>query len=361
MIPLKKSHKDLRMLKQLDIKNLKSIDKTSLKLAPLTLLTGANSSGKSTAIQALMLLIKNSQASNRYSMEELIRYLSDFAVIRNKKNNAKSIELTAIDTENTSHFLKLTSEGIEKSTQLPYLYELEESVQGAELLYLNANRIGAQDLVQVSERKVGNLGEYLFSSFDKIKGRKLPDSLLRFEGSKTISYQLSQWLSFITGSQIELITEKLSDQVKVSFSVKDLDANVSPFNLGAGMSYIAKVIIICLMGKKGDLILLENPEVQLHPKAQARLGVFLSYIASSGIQLIVETHCEHLINKIAYEVYEDHIQSDDVVIHYKSDVGSDFETILIDENGEFNNIEGDIIGFPTGFFDATLSDLMNMR
>jgi len=349
------------MLKQLEINNLKSIDKETLRLEPLTLLTGSNSSGKSTVIQALMLLIRNSQVSNRYSMEELIRYLSDFSTIRNKKNNAKSIDIAAIDDEGNRHSLQITSDGIQKSSQLPYLYELQPDEEGLELLYLNANRIGAQELLQVSERKVGSLGEYIFSTFEKIKGKALPDSLLRFEGSKTISYQVSQWLSFITGSETELITEKLSDQVNVSFSVKDLDANVSPFNLGAGMSYIAKVIIICLMGKKGDLILLENPEIQLHPKAQAQLGVFLSYIANSGIQLIVETHCEHLINKIAYEVYEDHIPSDAVVIHYKNNVDSNFETILIDENGEFNNTDGEIIGFPTGFFDATLSDLMKMR
>lgn len=349
------------MLKQLEINNLKSIDKETLRLKPLTLLIGSNSSGKSTVIQALMLLIRNSQVSNRYSMEELIRYLSDFSTIRNKKNNAKSIDIVAIDDEGNRHSLQITSDGIQKSSQLPYLYELEPDEEELELLYLNANRIGAQELLQVSERKVGSLGEYLFSTFERIKGKALPDSLLRFEGSKTISYQVGQWLSFITGSETELITEKLSEQVNVSFSVKDLDANVSPFNLGAGMSYIAKVIIICLMAKKGDLILLENPEIQLHPKAQAQLGVFLSYIANSGIQLIVETHCEHLINKIAYEVYEDHIQSDAVVIHYKDNVNSNFETILIDENGEFNNTGGEVIGFPTGFFDATLSDLMNMR
>lgn len=349
------------MLKQLDIQNFKSIDNTTLKLAPLTLLMGANSSGKSTVIQALMLLIKNSQNSNRYSMEELIRYLNDFAAIRNKKNNAKSIHITATDNLGNSHEMEMTAVGTFKTTHLPYLFELEAGAEGQELFYLNANRIGAQDLVQVSERKVGNLGEFLFSTFDKIKGKKLPDTLLRFEGSKTISYQVSQWMSFITGTQTELITENLSDQVKVSFNVKELDAHVSPFNLGAGMSYLAKVIIICLMAKKGDLILLENPEVQLHPKAQAQLGVFLSFIASRGIQLIVETHCEHLINKIAYEVYADHLASDEVVIHYKSGVEPDFETILIDNNGEFNNSDGDIISFPTGFFDATLADLMSMR
>lgn len=349
------------MLKQLDIQNLKSLDKTTLRLAPLTLLTGVNSSGKSTAMQALMLLIRYSQIHNRYSMEELTRYLSDFATIRNKKNNAKSINITAIGADNQSHTLKITVDSIDKSSQLPYLYEREADAEGQELFYLNANRIGAQDLVSVSERKVGSLGEYLFATFDKIKGKALPDALLKFKGSKTLAYQVGEWMSFITGAQTELVTEKLSDQVKVSFHVKDLDSHVSPFNLGAGVSYIAKVIIICLMAKKGDLVLLENPEIQLHPKAQAQLGVFLSFVAHNGIQLVVETHCEHLINKIAYEVHEDRLSSDEVIIHYKGGVECDFETILIDDNGEFNNSEGDIISFPTGFFDATLADLMSMR
>lgn len=348
------------MLNEITINNLKSIDKTTLKLAPLTILTGINSSGKSTVIQALMLLIKNSCISNRYSMEELIRYLNDFQVIRNKKNNAKSVDISVIDNSGENHTLKITADKVEKKIDLPYLYENNEE-GGSEVFYLNANRIGAQDLVQISERKVGNLGEYLFSTFDKIKGHALPDYLLNFEGSKTIGYQVSQWLTTITNSPIELITEKVGDQVKVSFKVKELDTYISPFNLGAGMSYIAKVIIICIMAKKGDLIFLENPEVQLHPKAQAQLGVFLAFIANSGIQLVVETHCEHLINRVAYEVYEDHIISSDVVIHYKGDVEQDFDTILIDENGEFNDIDGQVIGFPSGFFDATLPELMEMR
>lgn len=349
------------MLKQLNITNLKSIKKAELKLASLTLLIGANSVGKSTALQALMLLIKNSHPANGYSMEEMLRYLDDFTVIRNKKTNARNVYLEVIDNEKSFNTLEILADEIRSNSELSYKFEWSNNAEEPELLYLNANRIGAQELVPTSSRKVGARGELLFSHFEKIKGCSLPDNLAKFEGSKTIAYQLSQWLSFITDSKLELVTEQIGDHVKVSFNVKDIESNVSPFNLGVGVSYVAKVLIICLMAKKGDLILLENPEVQLHPKSQALLGVFLSFIARNGIQLIVETHCEHLINKIAYQVYDDKISNEDVVIHYKSAVNEPFETILIDENGEFNNIEGDVISFPNGFFDATLADLMEMR
>ncbi|HIF9383496.1 TPA: AAA family ATPase [Photobacterium damselae] len=349
------------MLKKLDIENLKSIDKSELRLAPLTILTGVNSSGKSTVIQALMLLIKYGEMINRYSMDELTRYLNDFSAIRNKHNNARNINILACDEDNIKYKLTISSEQHISDGILPYIYESQYKDNIPELFYLNANRVGAQEYVSLSERKVGILGEYVFSTFDKVKDDILPDYLIEFNESQTVSYQVRQWLSFISGSLTELITEKFSDQVQVSFKVKDLDSNVSPFNLGAGMSYIAKVIIVCLMARKGDLILLENPEVQLHPSAQAKLGVFLSFIASKGIQIIVETHCEHLINKIAYEIYDDKIDCDDVIIYYKSDANKDFDTIKFDCNGEFNDKEGNVIGFPRGFFDATLSDLMAMR
>ncbi|MDA5479693.1 AAA family ATPase [Yersinia intermedia] len=349
------------MLTHIDITNFKSIESECLKLAPLTILTGANSSGKSSVIQALMLLIMNSAESNRFSMEGVIRYLNEFVNIRNKKTNAKFIEVNLKDSNNLTHHIRITNDGIDKSTSVEYQYEPLKYKEVPEILYLNANRLGAQDIIPLSDRRVGNLGEFLFSTFDKIKIDTVDDSLVKFENSKTISYQVAEWLSFITGTTSELVTERIGDQVKVSFSIKDLEGYVSPFNLGAGMSYISKVIIICLMAKKGDLVLLENPEIQLHPKAQAHLGVFLTFIARSGIQLIVETHCEHLLNKIAYQVFEDEFPADEVIIHYKPDVDKKFISLMMDDNGNYNDLNGSIVSFPKGFFDATLDDLLSMR
>ena len=349
------------MLTHINIHGFKSLDSTSLVLSPLTILTGKNSSGKSSVLQALMLLIKHSASVNQYSMEDIIRFLADFSVIRNKKINAKSIVISAQDIENNNHTLTLNAENTDIDSRLGYQYEPRVVGSEPELLYLNANRLGAQEMVPVSERRVGGAGEYLFSTFDKMKHLPVPDYLVKASESTTLAYQLSYWLKLITGTTSELVTEKVGDQVKVAFTLRELEGNVSPLNLGAGMSYIAKVLIICLMAKKGDLILLENPEIQLHPKAQAHLAIFLAFIASRGIQVIVETHCEHLINKLAYLVYEDEISSEDVILHYKPDVDENFISIKISENGKFTDSNGNVTGFPLGFFDATLDDLMQMR
>ncbi|EEJ0727345.1 AAA family ATPase, partial [Salmonella enterica] len=252
-------------------------------------------------------------------------------------------------------------ENTDIDSRLGYQYEPRVVGSEPELLYLNANRLGAQEMVPFSERRVGGAGEYLFSTFDKMKHLPVPDYLVKASESTTLAYQVSYWLKLITGTTSELVTEKVGDQVKVAFTLKELEGSVSPLNLGAGMSYIAKVLIICLMAKKGDLILLENPEIQLHPKAQAHLAIFLAFIASKGIQIIVETHCEHLINKLAYLVYEDEISTENVVLHYKPEVDENFISLRINENGKFTDLNGEVTGFPLGFFDATLDDLMQMR
>lgn len=349
------------MLNKLTIQNLKSIDRAELTLAPLTIFTGANSSGKSTVLQALMLLIKYSVTANRYSMEELLRYLDPFSAIRNKHVNAKKITVQAVDDNGIAHIINISSDAISTDSALQYQFESIVEKDKPELFYLNANRIGAQDYVPFSERKVGIIGEYLFSHYEKIKREPLPKELVKFEDSSTLAYQLTQWLAFISDTDVELVTEKVGDRVQVSFNVKDIEGNVSPFNLGAGISYIAKVLIICLMAKSGDLVLLENPEVQLHPKSQALLGVFLSFIASKGIQLIVETHCEHLINRIRLEVSNDEINNQSVVIHYKPSTIMPFETLLLDENGHFVDSEENRLSFPSGFFDASVDTLLSLR
>ncbi|EOU3062054.1 TPA: AAA family ATPase [Yersinia enterocolitica] len=349
------------MINRIDIQGFKSIDNEFLKLAPLTILTGTNSSGKSTVIQALLLIFKNSVHMNRFSMDEITRYLSDFSSIRNKNTNAREINLSVETTNKENISLRISSTDILFNPSELYVYESNSDEVKPEFFYLNANRIGPQEQVTVTERKVGNSAEFIFNYFEKVKRNPLSEGLVYFEGSSTIDFQVSKWLSYITETESKLVTEQVStNHINISFDMGGIK-DISPLNLGSGISYVTKVIILCLIAKKGDLIIIENPEIHLHPKAQAQLGVFLAFIANSGIQLIIETHCEHLINKIAYQIYNDKIPDKNVVIHYKGSVNEAFQTINIDENGEFNNEHGCIISFPKGFFDATLANLMEMR
>lgn len=348
------------MLNSVDIKGFKSLHNESIKISPYTIITGLNSSGKSTVIQAILLAVKYSKEQNIYKMEPFTQYLDEFSAIRNKNINAKAVEISLSGKEGTCNVI-VTSEGLSHEGDVNLGVDLTSKQETPELFYLNANRQGPEELALVSSSvKVGTSGQYLFGHFNNIKDNPMPEDLCYYKESKTIGYQVSKWLSFITETNIELRTEvQSSSQVKVLFNDSKL-GQVSPLNLGAGMSYVAKVVILGLMAKKGDVIIIENPEIHLHPKAQSLLSVFFSFISNNGIQVIIETHCEHLINKARHLVYTNNIDSGSLAIHYKSDINSPFISLNLDKNGHYIDSEEKKTTFPKGFFDGTLDELIEI-
>lgn len=133
-----------------------------------------------------------------------------------------------------------------------------------------------------------------------------------------------------------------------------------PTQLGAGISYVAEILILCLQAKPGDSAVIENPEIHLHPAAQSRLGAFFAFVASTGVQIILETHCEHLINRVRYEVAQGNVGQSVVKIFYKENFDDSFIKMNVDENGHFCDSNGNRVDFPKVFFDATLSELIEI-
>ena len=198
-------------------------------------------------------------------------------------------------------------------------------------------------------------GRYLYGTYEREKSRALDESLVRYSGSLTLAAQVNYWLGYILDLPMELTTEKRTEEkVEIRFK-SDGIPNLSPNQLGAGVSYLVKILILCLQARKGDVILIENPEIHLHPAAQSKLGEFFAFIASAGIQLILETHCEHLLNRLRYEVYHERIDPDQLVIYYKGGIIEPFQVIHIRENGKYD------VAFPGGFFDATLTELLEIE
>ena len=112
---------------------------------------------------------------------------------------------------------------------------------------------------------------------------------------------------------------------------------------------------MCLRAHKGDVLMIENPEIHLHPAAQSRLGEFFAFIANAGIQLIIETHCEHLLDKIQYCIHKQRFDHQKGVLYYKDQIEQPFTKIEYLPTGQYAT------EFPEGFFDATMNDLMEME
>jgi hypothetical protein len=84
----------------------------------------------------------------------------------------------------------------------------------------------------------------------------------------------------------------------------DGEAEVSITNVGAGVSQVLPVLLICLESEKDDTIIFEHPEIHLHPNAQAALADYFLELANSGRRLIVETHSQYFINRLVRRVAE---------------------------------------------------------
>lgn len=119
-------------------------------------------------------------------------------------------------------------------------------------------------------------------------------------------------------------------------------------SVGVGVSQLLPVIVLCLLAQSGELILLEQPELHLHPAPQQILGDFLLGIAESGRQVIVETHSEYLINRLRLRIADDTFGpvQDLVQIWYarRNDGQTQFDRMTTNRFGSFEE-------WPAGFFD----------
>ncbi|MFK5976514.1 MAG: DUF3696 domain-containing protein [Sulfurovum sp.] len=109
--------------------------------------------------------------------------------------------------------------------------------------------------------------------------------------------------------------------------------------------------------EKYNLTIIEEPEIGLHPQAQAKLVETLfgedDYYKTQTT--ILETHSEYIVNKLRYLVYKGKIKPEEVVIYYKQQDNDEFIQINIDKFGQFDR------DFPKNFFDVTLNELLEMK
>jgi predicted ATPase len=160
--------------------------------------------------------------------------------------------------------------------------------------------------------------------------------------------------------RVETSPNTLTAQILIENQFTVSDPTLST-NLGFGISYILPIIATGLTAKAGCYFVVENPEAHLHPSAQSRIGRFLAMVASSGVNVIIETHSDHLVNGIQIGVAEKKINNEAVTINYFShkekSIQPDVQPISITDKGELSD-------WPSGFFDQTqidFAELFNLR
>ena len=124
-------------------------------------------------------------------------------------------------------------------------------------------------------------------------------------------------------------------------------------DVGFGISQILPIVTEGIASKKGTLLLIEQPEIHLHPKAQAELADLFIELAKSDKTSVIETHSEHMMLRFARRIAEGELSKEDIVLYeFTLDSnGTNVKRTDFDENG---NIEK----WPAGFFETDLQETM---
>lgn len=191
---------------------------------------------------------------------------------------------------------------------------------------------------------VGIKGEFVPQLLKMIEQKNIYDEL-----NKKISYWLKMF-EMAKGVKIEgyeKITELISIICKEYFS--DIEVNI--LDMGFGTSQILPIIIEGFLIPNNSLLIVEQPEIHLHPRAQAILGDLFIDITQANKKIIIETHSEHLFQRVQRRIGEGVISNEDVAFYYitMEKGGSKIQKLELDGNGYIKNI-------PDGFFDEDYKD-----
>ena len=345
------------MFKKFRIKNFKCFVDNEFELGKITVFTGVNAVGKSSVIQALLLFIHAAKNEKKYLDAREILGID----IGSPKNLVAQnlIDIGAPDF--TLQLDEILAEFfIDKESGLNLSVSCSKLSEDILLSYLNTERVGPRMYYRAGgeDRFLydGSNTVYLMERADNLN-LQIPKNLIVDDTSGKFSYQVECWMSLILGN-VQLDKKINTANATAELKIKNdfVEEAVSPTLTGFGISYELSVIVAGLwMAAKGNgILIVENPEAHLHPSAQSLIGKFLAIVSTTGIQVIVETHSEHVIDGLRIQMYRMQ-QEKDVKINYLSnDEGNvKISRLYIEDDGELSD-------WPDGFFDQKRLDLREL-
>ncbi|MEO8712450.1 MAG: DUF3696 domain-containing protein [Parafilimonas sp.] len=370
------------MIEKIQIQNFKSIKSLSVNTKNLNLLMGLNGMGKSSFIQVLLLLMQSDKLEDRIvdlngilaqigqGRDALYQFAEkDFILFSLSFTGQREYQWTFSYQKDKDKLIALNGYAKE---QMKFFRDNTKKFQ-----YLRAERIGPQDLYEASsvivadKKHLGLLGEYSAyyidvygAEFNVKKELQHPKAT-----SEKLNSQANAWLREISPG-ISINTKYVPEVNKVildyQFDYGNQKTNsFRPKNVGFGISYVLPIVLALLTAEENKIIVIENPESHIHPRGQAELGKLISLAATTGAQLFIETHSDHILNGVRVAIKENSIDSTKGIENNKVNViffdkdttekeqYSKVEIIKIDKNGEMSE-------YPKNFLDEWSNQLLKL-
>lgn len=368
------------MISYLRIERFKCFEDQNITFGKLTILAGNNGTGKSTVLQALLLLRQafsmGSLKDNELPLNgELIKIgTAKDALFGGSQED--SIAFTLCFNENPEQIFSWV---FNYEKEAPHQHFMRGIYEGRDLpplgpfaprfCYLMAERLGPRLTYPMTESPrmdmdVGIKGEYTAHCLSELGSDTIPIPSLALStdqraASRSLAHQTQLWMrQFMPGIafNVEAITK--ADSVRLETRVYGAQTHyLRPTNMGFGICYTLPIVVAGLMAEPSTMLIVENPEAHLHPAGQSRIGEFLAKVAAHGVQVVVETHSDHVLNGIRKSVKKKIIGNDDVHIHFFAR-GVDLGSNVVSKPRI--SVDGGIDAWPEGLFDQFERDLEDL-
>lgn len=367
------------MIKTYTIHNFKNHATTELRLSSLNILTGVNGMGKSSVLQS-MLVLRDSY-NKRPQMNTLTLDGDSFSI-----DSVMDIANCNMRTEQNILQLILQTDSYAEPLNFRYQYPIgeanelnfdehtipprEECLKRISLFndnfqYLSAFRSGPKPLYQSNinivdkHRQISHsmgMGEYAAYFLSKYGSEDIPIKELSYNNDERtdLVYQVEKWIGEVSNG-IRIQINQDGKNIKLGFGYEIPGKKTiyhSSMNTGYGVSYILSVIVAILSAKPDSLILIENPEAHIHPSGQAALMRMITIAAHHGVQFIIETHSDHIINGALVNAKKGNINKEAINIYYferDENLNAIANKVNIEDNGRIRHA-------PLGFFDQMDAD-----
>ena len=369
------------MLDKIKLKNFKCYQEIDLELKGLNIFCGANSSGKSAIIQAIAMFLQSDNESKLTFDGKLVNLGNYKDVYNHFIYNDEPLEITiGIKSNLYTWSNNNNQEYLFLKNKAKHLKTLKKEISN-NYQFIIAERLGPRNNYPFSSSRssqywLGTKGEYtaqvlsLLSNsitFNNITRERINDIAQESNSSDSLKdprihpkvntnviiRNIEAWLKEIT-PDIEISSQSIEEAVISYTSFSTEGTNYKPIHVGFGLSYAISIITALLCTTNGGIVIIENPEAHLHPRGQSYLGRLIAATAKAGVQIIVETHSEHIINGIRVAIKLDKNYPTNLVQAYfiQKEKNSQplINKLVFDNNAQLSQ-------WPQGFFDQQIVDL----
>ena len=379
------------MLTRIDLRHFKCFETLKLPLCPLTLLSGQNASGKSTVMQALVLLhqtMREHEWSSRLMLNGSAVRLGTAIDVIDQVRGRRGFEITLLDGESSRFLWEFEGERDEMSMAVqrargetdagdswdvsgsePLRYLLPTRKAGNSLTdrlrgltYLTAERLGPREHYVFDDPQltpvVGPRGEHTVSVLHSGRDDRVLDELAIEDTPPTRLPQVQARMArFFPDCELAIEPIPRANAATLGIRISKGTDFYRPVHTGFGLTQVLPIVVAALSVGKDALLLIENPEVHMHPAGQAAMGGFLAEVAAAGVQVMIETHSDHVLNGIRRAVGDRKLPGDDVALYFfrpRREDGADGEPQVLTP---IMDADGNIDSWPDGFFDQFDKDM----